>query len=84
MAGLASADTAQGFANQPAYGAVTLADWTAITGNPALAVGQPYFLGPVGGLTLAPDRIAAICVARIGIATSPSTLVVQPTDPILL
>lgn len=83
VAGLASADTAQGFANQPAHGAVTLQDWTGLTGFAALAVGQLYFLGADGGLTTSP-RLDTACVARVGLATAPQTLVVEPSTPIIL
>lgn len=83
VAGIASTDTAQGFTNRPAHGAVTLPDWTGVTGSPSLAVGQPYFLAPTGGLATVPDFTAA-CVARVGAAVTPRTLVVEPSDPILL
>lgn len=83
VAGVASADTAQGFANQPAHGAVTLPDWTTLTGSVSLAVGQTYFVAPAGGLTASP-RLDIACVARVGFATGPQTLVVEPSTPILL
>lgn len=83
VAGLASADTVQGFANQPAHGAVTLPDWTGLTGFAALAVGQLYFLGAAGGLTTAP-RLDTACVTRVGLAAAPQTLVVEPSAPIIL
>lgn len=83
VAGVASADTVQGFTNKPAHGAVTLPDWTAIAGSPALSVGQPYFLGAAGGLTTVP-RLEAACIARVGLATTPLTLVVEPATPIIL
>lgn len=83
VAGVASADTAQGFANRPAHGAVTLPDWTALTGSPDLSVGQLYFVGPAGGLTTAP-RLDTQCIARVGLATAPQTLVVEPSTPIIL
>lgn len=84
VAGLVASDTAQGFAAVPAHGAVTLADWTAATGRPALSQGAPYFLAPEGGLTASPFDRPSRCVARVGLAASPATLVVQPSDPILL
>ncbi len=84
VAGLAAADTGQGFAVQPGRGAVTLDDWTAATSIPALAQGQPYFLAPGGGLSLAPIQTGSACVVRVGVAASPTTLVVSPTDPLLL
>jgi hypothetical protein len=83
VAGVASADTAQGFADRPVHGAVTLPDWTALTGSPALSVGQLYFVGPAGGLTTAP-RLDTQCIARVGLATAPQTLVVEPSTPIIL
>lgn len=83
VAGLASAVTAQGFVNQPAHGAVTLPDWSGLTGSAALSVGQIYFVGPTGGLTASPS-LDTTCVARVGLATAPQTLVVEPSTPILL
>jgi hypothetical protein len=83
VAGVASADTAQGFIDRPIHGAVTLPDWTALTGSPDLSVGQLYFVGPAGGLTLAP-RLDTQCIARVGLATAPQTLVVEPSTPIIL
>ncbi|WP_449411113.1 hypothetical protein [Methylobacterium komagatae] len=83
VAGLASADTGQGFADQPAHGAFTLADWSTVAGSPSLSVGQLYFLGATGGLTISPDLTAA-CVTRVGLATTPQTLVAEPAHPIVL
>lgn len=83
VAGVASADTARGFTNQPAHGAVTLPDWTPLTGTISLNVGELYFVGPAGGLTPAP-RLDTQCVARVGLATAPQTLIVEPSTPILL
>lgn len=83
VAGVASADTAQGFANQPAHGAITLPDWSALTGTISLNVGELYFVGPEGGLTASP-RLDTQCVARVGLATTPQTLVVEPSTPIIL
>lgn len=83
VAGLASADTAQGFANQPVHGAVSLLDWSGLVGMPWLMSGQPYFLGPQGGLTTTP-RLDTACVARIGFAANARTLVVEPSTPIIL
>lgn len=82
--GLASADTAQGFAGQPAHGIVTLTDWTAVVGAASLSLGIPYFLGLAGGLTAAPPSVQGQCVTRVGYAASPTTLIVAPADPIQL
>ncbi|WP_158810262.1 hypothetical protein [Beijerinckia sp. L45] len=84
VAGLAPADEAAGFALQPGRGTVTIADWSAITGAAQLSPGQPYFLAAAGGMTTAALSPGALCVARVGIAASPSTLIVDPFDPILL
>jgi len=83
VAGVAPADTTQGFATQPAHGAITLPDWSAMTGSAALSAGQLYFVGPGGGLTTTP-RLDIACVARVGLATTPQTLVVEPSTPIIL
>lgn len=84
VAGLAPIDTEPGFTARPGRGVLTLDDWTAVVGAPALFVGQPYFLAPAGGLVATAINPGAACVARVGLAASPSTLVVDPTDPILL
>ena len=84
VAGLSSADTAQGFAVQPVHGAVTLTDWSAVAGSATLSSGLPYFLGATGGLTTSPLASPAVCVVRVGHAVSPTPLVVAPSDPITL
>ncbi len=84
VAGVALADAADGFPAQAGRGAITLDDWTSATGNAALAQGQPYFLAPAGGLTATAINPGALCVALIGLAASATTLVVTPSDPILL
>ena len=84
VAGVLREDVAAGFATIPSRGAVTLSDWTASTGSSALAAGQPYFLDAAGGLTLSPDRSLVTCIARVGTATSTTTLVVRPFDPLQL
>ena len=84
VAGLASADTEQGFTVQPAHGAVTLPDWTAVTGAALLAAGMPYFLAPDGGLSTASVGAGSTCITRVGFAASATTLVVEPSSPILL
>ena len=83
VAGLVSA-TAAGFPGQPERGAFTLNDWTALTGVPSLTPGLPYFLGPTGGLTTVAINDGAVCVARVGIAASTTTMIVDPSECILL
>lgn len=84
VVGLASAVTAPGFAASPDDVALTLDDWTAVTGSPSLVPGCPYFLGVSGGLVLVPDRTPGNSVARVGAAASPTTLIIAPSPPILL
>ena len=87
LAGLASTNTAVGFALEAVRSSLTLPDWTAIVAAPLLAQGQRYFLAPAGGLTPTPVLApvgAGLCVAAVGVAASPTTLVFQPSDPILL
>ena len=84
VTGLAGSDTAQGFTCQPQVGNVTLTDWTDIAGQPTLFSGVPYFLAATGGLTVSPFAPVGSCITRVGIAASPTTLAVQPSDPITL
>lgn len=84
VAGIVVAQTDPGFATKPGRGAVTFDDWTASTGAAALMSGQPYFLAPSGGLSLLPIQTGSTCLAKIGLAASLSTLIVEPSPPILL
>jgi hypothetical protein len=62
--------------------ALTLADWSAVTGTAQLAPGQYYFLAVGGGLTPVPP--ASACVAMVGKAVNPTTLLIDPQPPIQL
>lgn len=84
VAGLASKSAAVGSAGSATRNAITLADWTAVTGSPGLAVGQPYFLAPEGGLTPLPPVLPGLCSVRVGNATGPQTFAPIEADPILL
>ena len=86
LAGLAASAVAPGFPLEATRTSVTLDDWTPILGQAALAQGQRYFLAPSGGIVAAPALTPGIglCVAAVGYAGSPTTLVFQPTDPITL
>ena len=84
VAGVASADTSIGFGDRPAHGAVTLPDWSAVADVALLAPGLPYFLAATGGLTAAPPGAGGLCNVRVGLAVSPTTMVVAPTLPIQL
>ena len=84
VAGVASADTGQGFTVQPAHGAVTLPDWSAVADGTLLAPGLPYFLAAAGGLTAVPPGAGGLCTVRVGLAVSSTTMVVAPTLPIQL
>lgn len=83
VAGLAQASTSVGFVASSVRDSLTLADWTAITGSTALAVGQTYFLGAGGGLTTTPPG-PPNCITAIGIAASATTLIIEPENPIQL
>ena len=85
VVGLVTAGALTGFQAEARRGVVTLSDWTAATGNPALLPGQEYYLSPAGLLTTVPPvkPLAAVLV-RIGTATSSTTLDVNPSPPILL
>ena len=87
LAGLAFADTAVGFPVEAVRSSLDLSDWTAVVGITFLAQGQRYFLAPAGGLTLIPAFVpvgTGLCVVAAGYASSPTTLVFQPTDPVTL
>lgn len=82
VAGLLRAESAVGFVAAASVQQLTLADWSAVTGTAQLASGQPYFLAVGGGLsTVAP---ASDCVALIGSALNPTTLLIDPQPPIEL
>lgn len=86
VVGLVDADTAPGFAANASRDAITLSDWTAITGSALLVPGADYFLSPTssGGLTLTPPSAAGQCVVHVGVALSTVELVLSLGDPILL
>lgn len=79
-AGLLSAGVAEGFVGSATTGRLTLADWTAATGTAQLSPGVSYFLAAGGGLTPVPP--ASACVALIGKALNPTTLLIDPQPPI--
>jgi hypothetical protein len=75
----------RGFPATVRRGLHTLADWTPITGAPALRPGQQYFLALDGQLTtIPPARPSCVALTRIGEALSATTLDVNPAPPILL
>lgn len=86
VAGLAASAASAGYVASLTREALTLADWTAIAGTPSLSLGLPYFLGPEGGLTLAPEMRAGAGYSnvRLGVATGPQTFAPSIADPILL
>lgn len=83
VAGLASAATAAGFVADAEREALTLADWTAVTGSALLAQGQPYFLAAGGGLTTTPPS-SPNCLVVVGTASSSTTMLIEPQSPIQL
>jgi hypothetical protein len=78
--GLLADDVAQGFVGAAERSLLTLPDWSAIAGAPQLAAGQSYFLAEGGGLSPTPPDSA--CVALIGRAVSPTTLLIDVQPPI--
>lgn len=82
VAGLLTADVLAGFAGSVTATRLTLADWSAVAGTAQLAPGQPYFLSQGGGLTV--NAPASLCVALVGRAVSPTTLLIDPQPPIQL
>lgn len=79
-AGLLRAAGEAGFVAAAATQRLSLPDWTAVAGTAQLASGLPYFLAAGGGLTTVPP--ASECVALIGTAVDPSTLLIAPQPPI--
>lgn len=66
---------------------ITLDDWTALTGSPALLRGTRYFLSQTisGGITNSPNLLlSGACVVVVGEAISSTTLAIRITDPIRL
>lgn len=83
VAGLAHSATAVGFVSAVQREVMTLADWTAITGSASLLQGQTYFLAVGGGLTTVPPA-SPNNLTVVGEAASPTTLIIQPQNPIQL
>ena len=79
--GLLGAASAAGFGATLVIDALTMSDWTAVTGSQLLAVGQPYFLGVGGGLTTTVPG-APNCLTRVGMAVTPNELLINPNPPI--
>lgn len=67
-------------------GAVALADWSAVTGSPALLPLAVYYLDPSPGrLTASPPSEPGQLLQRVGVAVAPDTLDLDPfPDGILL
>jgi hypothetical protein len=83
VVGILTEDTANGFVGHAAPDRVTITDWTAATGSPALLAGQSYFLKSGGGLTTSPPGAGA-CLVLVGIALSGTTLRIDVQPPIQL
>lgn len=83
IAGLIEQATALGFVGSAGRGAVTLADWSAIAGTASLSPGQTYFLAAAGGITTATPATPN-CAVVVGIAASPTVLMVDPSLPVQL
>jgi hypothetical protein len=63
--------------------AITLMDWTAITGATSLLTGQTYFLAGNGTLSLLTPTVGTN--TRVGVALTPTTLGINPSIfPIML
>jgi hypothetical protein len=83
VVGLLTETVASGFVGHASPDRVTLDDWTAATGSPALLQGQTYFLKSGGGLTTVLPG-AGSCVVLLGIAVSAATLQLDVQPPIQL
>jgi hypothetical protein len=82
VVGLLIADAVQDFIADAAPSRLALDDWSAVTGASQLAPGQSYFLAVGGGLTPTPPD--SECVALVGRAISPTTMLIDPQPPIAL
>lgn len=83
VTGLLEDASTAGFVATASGERVTLVDWSAIAGTATLAPGQSYFLKAGGGITAVPP-LDAVCLALVGKALSPSTLLITPQPPIEL
>jgi hypothetical protein len=82
VVGLLIAGAVQDFVANAAPSRLALDDWSAVTGVSQLAPGQSYFLAVGGGLTPTPPD--SECVALVGRAISPTTMLIDPQPPIAL
>jgi hypothetical protein len=83
VVGLASAPTAAGFVADALVDTISLADWSAVTGQNTLAVGQVYFLAVGGGLTTAPASSPSVNTL-VGHADRADRLILKLQPPIQL
>jgi hypothetical protein len=83
VVGLLDSAVAAGFVGNAAPSRLTLTDWTAVTGSAQLQRGLPYFLAAGGGLTVTPP-VSPSCIALVGQALDPTTLLIEPQPPIEL
>ncbi len=66
-------------------GAFTLADWTQITGFVSLSPLANYFLTNISGqISTSPMNGSPVDLQFIGLAISPTTLLIRPDNPIIL
>jgi hypothetical protein len=83
VVGILLQSVALGFIGTYDRAAVTLSDWTAITGSASLLTGQTYFLGSSGTLTTSVPTLGTN--TRVGVALSSTTFGINPSIiPILL
>lgn len=83
VVGLAAAPTAAGFVADALVDTISLADWSAVTGQTTLAVGQVYFLAVGGGLTTVPASSPSLNTL-VGHADRADRLILKLQPPIQL
>ncbi len=83
VVGLAAAPTAPGLVAAALVDTISLADWTAVTGQTTLAVGQVYFLAVGGGLSTAPASSPGVNT-WVGTADRADRLILKLQLPIQL
>ena len=84
VVGVASANYAAGAPAIAVGMGFTMSDWTAVIGSSSLATAVTYFLAPGGGLTNVAPTTPGQFLVNVGVASSPTTLILFPNAPILL
>ena len=82
--GLCDFDTLSGFVTPIAAVKVIQNDWTLVAGVISLSPGVIYYLSPVAGFVTTQQITAGQTLVTIGMAVSATTLIIRPSNRILL